>query len=91
MFCFHPALVTQPMLRCQPNRKELRLLDSYIKILCRFQKCKRKVPPPSLLSDVVLFSLFLGTAITTVGSSGTGSAGGGEVTNVRRRRKVCFP
>ena len=35
--------------------------------------------------------LFLGTAITTVGSSGTGSAGGGEVTNVRRRRKVCFP
>ena len=26
-------------------------MDSYIQILCRFQKCKRKVPPPSLLSN----------------------------------------
>ena len=25
-------------------------MDSYIQILCRFQKWKRKVPPPSLLS-----------------------------------------
>ena len=33
---------------------------------------------------------FIGTAITTVGSSGIGSAGGGEVTNVRRRRKVII-
>ena len=24
-------------------------MDSYIQILCRFQKCKRKVPPPSPL------------------------------------------
>ena len=26
-------------------------MDSYIQILCRFQKCKRKVPPLSLLSN----------------------------------------
>ena len=25
-------------------------MDSYIQILCRFQKYKRKVPPPSLLN-----------------------------------------
>ena len=45
------TLVTQPMLQRQPNRKELRSMDSYIQILCRFQKCKRKVPPPSPLSN----------------------------------------
>ena len=45
------SLVTQPMLQRQPNRKELRSMDSYIQILCRFQKCKQKVPPPSLLSN----------------------------------------
>ena len=39
------------MLQRQPNRTELRLMDSYIQILCRFQKCKQKVPPPSLLSN----------------------------------------
>ena len=43
------ALVTQPMLQRRPNPTELRLMDSYIQILCRFQKCKRKVPPPSPL------------------------------------------
>ena len=32
----------------QPNCTELRLMDSYIQILCRLQKSKRKVPPPSL-------------------------------------------
>ena len=26
-------------------------MDSYIQILCRFQKCKQKVPPLSLLSN----------------------------------------
>jgi hypothetical protein len=26
-------------------------MDSYIQILCRFRKCKQKVPPPSLLSN----------------------------------------
>ena len=31
------------MLQRQPNRTELRWMDSYIQILCRFQKCKRKV------------------------------------------------
>ena len=41
------TLVTQPMLQRRPNRMELRLMDSYIQILCRFQKCKQKVPPPS--------------------------------------------
>ena len=44
------SLVTQPMMQHQPNCTELRLMDSYIQILCRFQKCKRKVSPPSLLS-----------------------------------------
>ena len=39
-------IVTQPMLQRQLNRTELRLMDSFIQILCRFQKCKRKVPPP---------------------------------------------
>ena len=45
------TLVTQPMLQRRPNRMELRLMDSYIQILCRFRKCKRKVPPPSLLNN----------------------------------------
>ena len=44
------TLVTQPMLQLRPNCTELRSMDSYIQILCRFQKCKRKVPPPSPLS-----------------------------------------
>ena len=39
------------MLQCQPNRMDLRSMDSYIQILCRFQKSKQKVPPPSLLSN----------------------------------------
>ena len=46
-----PSLVTQPMLQQRPNRTELRSLDSYIQILSRFQKCKQKVPPPSLLNN----------------------------------------
>jgi hypothetical protein len=44
-------LVTQPMMQRQLNPTELRLMDSYIQILCRFQKSKRKVPPPSPLSN----------------------------------------
>ena len=44
------SLVTQPMLQHQPNRTELRSMDSYIQILCRFQKYKQKVHPPSPLS-----------------------------------------
>ena len=44
-------LVTQSMLQHWPNRTELRSMDSYIQILLRFQKCKQKVPPPSLLSN----------------------------------------
>ena len=50
-YLFIKSLVTQPMLQCRPNPTELRLMDSYIQILCRFQKCKGKVPPPSLLSN----------------------------------------
>ena len=42
------TLVTQPMLQHQPNRTELRLMDSHVQILCRFRKCKQKVPSPSL-------------------------------------------
>ena len=45
--CLSISLVTQPMLQCQPNPMELRSMDSYIQFLCRFQKCKRKVLPPS--------------------------------------------
>ena len=47
------ALVTQPMMQRQPNQTELRLMDSYIQNLCRFQKCKRKGPASSLLSKVI--------------------------------------
>ena len=36
------SLVTQPMMQRQPNCTELRLMDSYIQILCRFQKSKQK-------------------------------------------------
>ena len=44
-------LVTQPMLQLRPNCTELRSMDYYQQIFCRFQKCKQKVPPPSLLSS----------------------------------------
>ena len=39
------------MLQRRPNRTELISMDSYIQILCRFQKCKQKVPPLLLLSN----------------------------------------
>ena len=42
------SLVTQPMMQRWQNRTELRSMDSFIQILCRFQKSKQKVPPPSL-------------------------------------------
>ena len=42
------TLVTQPMMQRRPNRMELRSMDSYIQILCTFQKSKQKVLPPSL-------------------------------------------
>ena len=47
---FHDGntLVTQPMSQLRPNRLELRSMDLSDQILCRFQKYKRKVPPPSL-------------------------------------------
>ena len=35
------------MVQRRRNCTELRSMDSYIQILSRFQKCKRKVPPPS--------------------------------------------
>ena len=44
------TLVTQPMSQLRPNCTELRSMDYYHQIFCRFQKCKRKVPPPSPLS-----------------------------------------
>ena len=44
------ALVTQPMSQLRPNYTELRSMDYYHQIFCRFRKCKRKVPPPSLHS-----------------------------------------
>ena len=45
------SLVTQPMLQCRLNPTELRSMDYYHQIFCRFRKCKRKVTPPSLLSN----------------------------------------
>ena len=42
------TLVTQPMMQCRLNPRELRSMVSYIQILCRFQRSKQKVPPPSL-------------------------------------------
>ena len=45
------TLVTQHMLQLRPNWSELRLMDYYHQIFCRFQKCKQKVPPPSLLNN----------------------------------------
>ena len=45
------TLVTQPMLQCWPNCTEIKSMDSYIQILCRFQKCKQKVPPPLLIGN----------------------------------------
>ena len=45
------TLVTQPMSQLRPNCTELRLMDYYHQIFCRFRKCKQKVPPPALLSN----------------------------------------
>ena len=47
----HHTLVTQPMMQRRPNQTELRSMDSYTQILCRFQKSKQKVPPPSPLTS----------------------------------------
>ena len=43
-------LVTQAMLQLRPNWSELRSMDCYHQIFCRFRKCKQKLPPPSPLS-----------------------------------------
>ena len=48
---FDISLVTQPISQLQPNRSELRSMDYYHQIFCRFRICKRKVPPPSPLSN----------------------------------------
>ena len=55
------ALVTQPMLQLRPSCTELRSMDSHTQILCRFQKCKQKVPPPSSLKKVFFQNLPWGT------------------------------
>ena len=41
------TLVTQPMKQSWPNQTDLRSVDSYIRILCRFQKRKQKLTPLS--------------------------------------------
>ena len=65
-------LVTQSMMQHQPNPMELRSMDSYIQILCRFQISKWKVPSPSLFSTknhplrkifLILFAYFFGIYI----------------------------
>ena len=61
LWCGRKSLVTQPMLQRRPNHTELRSMDSYIQILCRFQKCKQKVPPPSSLKKVFFQNLPWGT------------------------------
>ena len=64
---FHPclSLVTQPMLQLRPNRSLLRLMDYYYQIFCRFQKCKRKVPPPALPSNDFEKSWFFSKILVT--------------------------
>ena len=54
------SLVTQPMMQRRTNPTELRSMDSYIQIVCRFQKCKPKVSPPSPLKKGVFFKTYLG-------------------------------
>ena len=44
----YQPLVTLPMMQRRPNPTELRSMDSYFQMLCRFQKIKWKVPPLSL-------------------------------------------
>ena len=45
---FEAALVTQPWCNVDRVKQSWRSMGSYIQILCRFQKSKWKVPPPSL-------------------------------------------
>ena len=45
-------LVTQPMLQHRPNRTELRLMDSYIQILCRLEGCFGPLKFESRIRDV---------------------------------------
>ena len=42
------TLVTQAKLQLKPHCTKLRSMDLFNQILCRFQKYKGKVPPPSL-------------------------------------------
>ena len=60
------SLVTQPMLQLRPNWTELRSMDYYHQIFCRFRKCKRKVPLPSLLSNDFEKSCFFFKKFTNV-------------------------
>ena len=60
------TLVTQPMLQHRPNSMELRSMDSYTQILCKFQKCKRRVPPPPLLYNDFEKSFFFSKILTNV-------------------------
>ena len=78
------TLVTQPLMQRIPNCTELRLMDSYIQIVCRFKKSMQKVPPPSLLCTKnhplppqrMIFFLSLGAVkgdILVQGSDGVGT------------------
>ena len=46
LMCCH-----QPMLQCRPYCMEVRSMDSFIQILCRFQKCKQIAPQLWLLNN----------------------------------------
>ena len=59
------SLVTQPMPQLRPNRSSLRSMDYYHQIFCRFRKCKRKVPPPSPLSNDFEKSWFFSKILVT--------------------------
>ena len=48
------TLFTQPMSQLRPNRTELRSMDYYHQIFCRFRKCKRKFPPKNEWKQVDL-------------------------------------
>ena len=66
MFLNVNPLVTQPMLQLRPNWSSPWSMDYYHQIFCRFWKCKRKVPPPSLLSNDFEKSCFFSKILVTI-------------------------
>ena len=60
------TLVTQPMSQLRTNWSELRSMDYYHQMFCRFRKCKRKVPPPFPLSNDFEKSFFFSKILVMI-------------------------